>query len=1577
MSFSGAREEDISDMQNVFSSIDRNTHEEGSDMTASAGVTEQGDFSDIITSLGLNKYYPSKISLLDAMVIKKFIGHLKLVDLPWMFLHKVLMINFHARDQLLSEVKKSSRENKPDDGGDYDFEALLEMQNTRGIENNATRLNPLDALVAIFTCCDNFLKQTLAQKLFVCKLAIPFLYPLGSGGNVGMSLWALRTITIQWQSKQKDISETSVTERPFPVVTFVRLGRPPLSKSKLANAILRDDGHSTFFNHDCNNGTVPRRITDGLVECSWFIGVGKETEHLQNTAMFLNLRGDASLMKKQIKILQEISSVVFVTASPQDLARDPNTIAFQKILDTGAKVILLLISGSKKSMTLNMELQACLTAVGKDFLKGVPIILSNTMQGFQKNPNELKIEAREKLSEAIAWYAGITIEECARRAKNMGIVIDKYEDKDCLEGKALAENVVSHIEGEHIAECKALQLPMQGRRSIEYFKLRKDDRRKGKKSLFGHPQECRYIPINKKKMEHLREKQFELCKNGLTPFIEDFMSILNKQPDVVMYSLKWMSLILAEMSKANLSGLRKIYQTAWSHFQEASNEKEQSSVQHLKSRVDDAEIQLPSASLGLENIFRELGNIYEVRMGSDKIGKDTRAEVEYLPEITAKLLLKGIPLQLVDGDNSSVPIKWVSAVLGKLENIIAGKKMFVLSILGMQSSGKSTLLNTMFGLQFAVSGGRCTRGVYMQLIPVDGSADLPFDFVAVVDTEGLGAQKLGQPKDYRDNDLATLVIGLGNVTLINIKGENAAKSKNILDIAVHAFFEMNLVWKRIRDNRSCIFVHQNVPRANEEVMVYRNQELEESLDKITKETASSKNTEDIHNFSQIISFDAQTHVWYFPDLWHGNPHLAPANPGYSEKVGVVRLNVLGDIAKRQTTFLTPSELSFCLAGLWNGILAGDVVFGFRNSLENKAYNDMQSKCYTLEWQLQNEFKSWLHTAEIKLKICQTIDDLENSFRSLIVKLSEVLTEKGAKIKIPLKDFFENYKLREITIPWKEPKLKQLNFVIEHQHHDAKADLLSIKEGRQEEILQQEKWRKHEEYIMNKAVELAEIKGKEPTDYGLEHVKRRFDIMWMSLVHELAAMNPDKNIEMDVVMEDILCKIFHGHIHILMDELKLHPLNIPLEQTSLKGSITVDDVRNVEHISVTMDLFKKVSYVYGITNPVLQAKQETVKLTGRIMEEISSYLHNMSIHSVKFQVTSAKCVIENLVQTIDTYNINANVSRHCSFKITRKYVVKLAVHVSRHCVQVFNLMQLKYNNKYGLKAKIEDYKYTAWSLFKYKVKHSTEEVIAGDLLCTHLKGVVQEAVKKAIPIKCIDEVLRDFQMTKYYLIVKMMDDLATKEKIKKFKSYFQNPKERTLSWITKYTNEKMFSRHDVSGMSRYAELAKSHILRIKRCITKSVENATAEVGRHKDMQMALWIDKFCQGVSEEIAVPVSSLTCVSSRSVVNFNNLNRIILDTLDKTQASLEKAFSNETEHTVHWDGTPPPQQILDKIWGCPDVCPFCKEPCTDTTPDHNDLHGRNHACISQTNGNWWCGELSDSLIPHGIAECHQHMEFV
>ncbi|EPQ05525.1 Interferon-induced very large GTPase 1 [Myotis brandtii] len=245
-------------------------------------------------------------------------------------------------------------------------------------------------------------------------------------------------------------------------------------------------------------------------------------------------------------------------------------------------------------------------------------------------------------------------------------------------------------------------------------------------------------------------------------------------------------------------------------------------------------------------------------------------EAKEKAEIAANLLISGAPIELMDGDTSYVPVKWVGAVFDKVSEKLENKRLFVLSILGLQSSGKSTLLNALFGLQFTVSAGRCTRGAYMQLLKVEDTftEELGFDFVLVVDTEGLRAPELSNKSKNRDNELATFVIGLGNLTLINIFGENPSEMQDILQIVVQAFMRM----KQVKISPSCIFIHQNVGEvtAKDQTMEGRRR-LEQRLDEMATIAAEQEQCSDVTRFaireSTAIAKDKSSTVSGWLDLF--------------------------------------------------------------------------------------------------------------------------------------------------------------------------------------------------------------------------------------------------------------------------------------------------------------------------------------------------------------------------------------------------------------------------------------------------------------------------------------------------------------------------------------------------------------------------------------------------------------------------------------------------------------------------------------------------------------------------------------
>ncbi|CAN0417988.1 unnamed protein product [Lampetra fluviatilis] len=282
---------------------------------------------------------------------------------------------------------------------------------------------------------------------------------------------------------------------------------------------------------------------------------------------------------------------------------------------------------------------------------------------------------------------------------------------------------------------------------------------------------------------------------------------------------------------------------------------------------------MTNSSLGLEHFMREVGQIYEASKVS---ARPAHPQFMKLPSVMAQLLINGFPMELLDGDAGWIPIDWVTDVLTQVRTQLGrDPHVFVLSVLGVQSSGKSTLLNVMFGLQFSVSSARCTRGAFMQLLRIDDELKLGFDFLLVIDTEGLKAPELASLNDSyeHDNELATMVIGLSDVVIVNLGSESAEEMKDILQIVVHALLRMTGAGKK----PSCLFIHQKCGDVTaEEKNINAHRILLDQLDEMTMAAAKMEHKDMYYTkFTDVIAHDMNKDSYFIPGLLSGSSTMAP------------------------------------------------------------------------------------------------------------------------------------------------------------------------------------------------------------------------------------------------------------------------------------------------------------------------------------------------------------------------------------------------------------------------------------------------------------------------------------------------------------------------------------------------------------------------------------------------------------------------------------------------------------------------------------------------------------------------------
>ena len=290
---------------------------------------------------------------------------------------------------------------------------------------------------------------------------------------------------------------------------------------------------------------------------------------------------------------------------------------------------------------------------------------------------------------------------------------------------------------------------------------------------------------------------------------------------------------------------------------------------------------LTHGSLGIEHFFRELAVLYDniTELKEKYKNEHLNDLLDLLAKVMAEVLMEGTAIEIMDGDAVDVPVAWLGAVLNRIENSNRSTLLKV-AVIGAQSCGKSTLLNTTFGLNFPVSSGRCTRGAYMQLVKIDKSLKetVKCDYVAVIDSEGLMSRSKTKSSDY-DNELSTFVIGLSDLTLVIIKGEGN-EMQDVLPLAIHVFLRMNI----LGEHQACHFIHQNMGAVD--VMTEVATEIDAFVRDLNAKTlAAAKDVDQsdkYKKFTDVLKYDATKDNTYVPGLWDGALPMGKTNTEYSK-----------------------------------------------------------------------------------------------------------------------------------------------------------------------------------------------------------------------------------------------------------------------------------------------------------------------------------------------------------------------------------------------------------------------------------------------------------------------------------------------------------------------------------------------------------------------------------------------------------------------------------------------------------------------------------------------------------------------
>ncbi|KAK9978639.1 hypothetical protein ABG768_020383 [Culter alburnus] len=1414
------------------------------------------------------------------------------------FIQKLLMMNYRARYIETNEINEEDHNeqgsndplNQELDSDDFFFN--LRSVSNKGISKYEA-IHPMDVQMAVFHCADSFLKQLMVTKLSQCQYALPLLVPDPFTQQILFPLWTFRQINKSWKIRNpnNEISQTQpIYKAETPMVSFFRFGSVSSSKSYLMNSLINEK-HNTFFHRNCPGSSRTRVLMDGLVEIAWFCPSGKNMDKFTDCVAFCNLHGDAGDHEKQLQILTEMASVNVVLLPKLD-RNDKSMIKLQQ-----------LYKDLKPLICLFTEDESTLTKIKKKYR----ICLKDRSQSAVSE--EIRRAINDCLSESSSTFR---LEDVS---KHSDIRVDEEDDEDCRRGREAAQQMMSLLEKKDLTEIKESFLPHQGKLWHQWCQKNKE--------LHRPRADETEMDISKKKteMKKIREQQYE---SDISEFMKLFIKEINSDVEQEKtFFIKWLGIVLDEYTSSDLYALHHKYNEKWSavlKMKENHDESEQLTAEETElERISE---DLQAAAFGLEHIMREIGQIYESSSSVKKNKKDLQFHFSSLPSLAAQMMISGFPLELMDGDAAHVPVVWISAVLDELIQKLGDQRVFVLSVLGLQSSGKSTMLNAMFGLQFAVSAGRCTRGAFMQLVKVSDEmkTQMNFDYILVVDTEGLRALELaGRSTKDHDNELATFVIGLANLTLINIFGENPAEMQDILQIVVQAFLRM----KKVKLNPSCVFVHQNVSEvtAGEKNMEGRRR-LQEKLDEMTK-LAAEEEVYDAGCFRDVIEFDVQNDVKYFAQLWEGSPPMAPPNPIYCENIQELKKTIKLHAEKSKRMQLI--ELKDRIKDLWKALLNERFVFSFRNSLEISAYRKLETEYSKWSWSLRSAMMETENKLHNKIEN-EAIHEVEET------DLQRELKKTSEEVEKSMSEFFEKDTYADILIQWK--KSFEIKII------DLQENIVRETKRKLNEILHQQDLKKkidaqrinHENTLFEKSKELAlKLKHKAKDE---ETLKKEFDL-FCKQSEDLNVPNtcPIKDVDLMRDVRKILIDIYEGHLpvdHITEDRgyINIFSMSSYCEYIIFKNS-TKKGVKEA-----LKGAYRRVKETIGYSRTLSPEKEAEIKsFVTVVAQQTNKMIQSFNISKMGYNKSCIQQLIHYIKRRVTEHEVKA-----VKYKFKNEFFMDLVYSICTRANKMITDQHRLFREANDPVIYVEKKREEYYSIFQKYYHEATSPDIFGEIICQKLKEPIEQSVYKKTARDLTYEIMKKCESlngNRSNLEKHILKTLAEEEDFNKYMNYINNPRDHLKSFIrdevSQYITDK-FSFSVLNKMKKNIKLLQQKIMKAAHLSTEHVQVNRGDVG--------LWLKRFTQKLSNVVIFSEKDLSGVKYDVEDDFKLLEDVIREKLPAIMSDISSRFNTETFPVKLDYRFRPDELLIDHFCQCCWVqCPFCGAICTNNIENHDGDH--------------------------------------
>ena len=1395
------------------------------------------------------------------------------------------------------------------------------------------KIHPVDNLIALLHCCSDFLRQDLLSRLLTCQIAIPFLLPNPNNGTSSFLLWSMRSIVCEWKCKTgtKTTSRTArIVDHKGPIISFVRIGKASspksFSKSHMLNAVIGD--HQYFFHWNCAGGSYSRKFVEGMVEFSIYLPSGKDSDSFSDSVFFLNLRGEARSHDTQISFIKKISFMTFAVLLEENLENNVLNIIEALAALPGGLVIVLPNCDSSMKLKNSEHL--------------MKVISNNNIVLFDvkyRNDDEVKSGIQKLISRNLACadeskYCKIS--DCTAIAQQIGIKVDE-DNANNKEGQSLAKAVINTLSSVSVSEAKAKMLPLQG--TDLWQQWAKLDKESYQKPTSKQVTNAFFNQSVEQKKKEIRSRQCTLVSE-LTPLMKYFITGLqNKSTSVRKYFLHWLKMLLDDHSRKILPSIRKEHEKLRAEFQKLKSTETLETPKDLINQLQKQNKLLVEGSLGLEHLFRELGQVYEATIEN----AHSKHGVDGYTQIIVDILNDGYPFELMDGDASHIPMKWISDILQQLARHHKRKQIFVISVLGIQSTGKSTLLNTMFGLQLNVSAGRCTRGAFFQLVPVTNKSVLSqcnCDYILIVDTEGLRAPELSSDESLKhDNELATFVIGIADLTIINIYGEAPGDLNDIIQTAAHAFIRMkNVDMQQLR----CHFVHQNVTAVcSESHTRFGLQSFQDRLNQMTIAAAKAEHCESrYHSFQDVIKFNSATNITYFPGLWKGDPPMAPVNPGYSDKASQLKSTLVA-LVQNPRSDSTFANFILRVEKLWSAVCRENYIFSFKNTQEVTAYNDLDAEFSKWSWELHRKMLSWHYEAGNAISNSPSAQ-ISTVATECLKRAEKELNETFNSLLKQMNDFFENSEFSGTLAQWRARYGIRLQHLKDERMKEAEKQCALIKHKRQFYYMLENLQKNHRQQLLKHIKDLVLTTKQSKLKLSHQQLTHKFDEQWQKWMEEFSSGEwtqlyaTDESIEYDVgiVVQELLSK----YNHILIPELT----SSSLVTHGKKGLIIkivpsrhISDAQNPKTMFSTTSVVYKVTKFFGFGKED-EVSEDLVTIASQTSEKFILKAKD-AFRKIKrnFQNFDKSYVFELLIEFIHTIE---DFNKRNNYIFTSEYLVDMVLLFAGYITLEFIKLMREIRGHNDPMTSLKRLRITYFRTFLDQYNNISGHETAAKNLCQLLVVAIEQAVTEVLPHDIADNIRASSTSFKGkgFFKVKVLQDLAKRKNFNLYKAYFEDVRSSFEWWAEQYVIEYCMANKQ-ANLQRLAQA-------IVRGLIIQINNAVKSLSSVKGIKP--WLSKFHARLAKILIIDLNEVHDIVETMHGEYSSdfFSESLTEKLKSLEMEVMENIKNprsKFSRITSWSKSP--QSFLcEHLFGCCAQCPFCGEQCELTDSEHAST-GKDH----------------------------------